>query len=246
MEGLNKLVELEYLNMAVNSVSKIEGVKRCESLNKLDLTLNFIDIEDLQESCENLEFCPNFTELYLTGNPCTDWPNYRKYTIAKVETLMRLDGEEISKSERLQAKTLLPKLEKELEQLALANIKKKEDIKKEGTHDENAWSRENRWNTYLEEEERKKKKLVEEKENSMFKEYHEMFDDKPKAPPPIHNKDGGVRMFNQGGYEWKFDESSDKTKISFSLFVPRFMDTSMLNVDVQPTYIRVEVKDKIT
>ena len=40
--------------------------------------------------------------------------------------------------------------------------------------------------------------------------------------------------------------SSDKTKISFSLFVPRFMDTSMLNVDVQPTYIRVEVKDKIT
>lgn len=179
MEGLNKLVELEYLNMAVNSVGKIEGLKRCESLNKLDLTLNFIDIEDLQESCENLEFCHNFTELYLTGNPCTDWPNYRKYTIAKVETLMRLDGEEISKSERLQAKTLLPKLEKELEQLALANIKKKEDIKKEGTHDENAWSRENRWNTYLEEEERKKKKLVEEKENSMFKEYHEMFDDKP-------------------------------------------------------------------
>ena len=86
MEGLNKLVELEYLNMAVNSVSKIEGLKRCESLNKLDLTLNFIDVEDLKESLENLEWCPNFTELYLTGNPCTDWPNYRQYTIAKVET----------------------------------------------------------------------------------------------------------------------------------------------------------------
>lgn len=111
MEGLNKLVELEYLNMAVNSVSKIEGVKRCESLNKLDLTLNFIDVEDLKESLENLEWCPNMTEIYLTGNPCTDWPNYRQYTIAKVETLLRLDGTEIEKSERLEAKTRLPKLE---------------------------------------------------------------------------------------------------------------------------------------
>ena len=46
MEGMNKLKELEYLNMAVNNVIKIEGLKRCESLQKLDMTLNFIDIED--------------------------------------------------------------------------------------------------------------------------------------------------------------------------------------------------------
>lgn len=196
MEGLTKLVELEYLNMAVNSVSKIEGLKRCESLNKLDLTLNFIDIEDLKESCENLEWCPNFTELYLTGNPCTDWPNYRKYVIAKVDTLMRLDGEEINKSERLNAKTQLPKLEDELEQLSAANILKKEQAKKDGSHDDNAWTRENRWQNYLDEEARKKANEEKSKENSMFKEYHEMFDDKPKGPPPVHNKDGQVRMFN--------------------------------------------------
>lgn len=156
MEGLTKLVELEYLNMAVNSVSKIEGVKRCESLNKLDLTLNFIDVEDLKESLENLEWCPNFTELYLTGNPCTDWPNYRQYTIAKVETLLRLDGTEIEKSERLEAKTRLPKLEEELERVAAANIIKKEQDKKDGKHDENAYTRENRWNNYLEDQEKKK------------------------------------------------------------------------------------------
>jgi len=126
MEGLNKLVELEYLNMAVNSVSKIEGLKRCESLNKLDLTLNFVDLEDLKESLENLEWCPFMTDLYMTGNPCTDWPNYRAYTIAKVETLLRLDGTEIMKSERLAAKTILPKLEKELEILAEKSIAKKE------------------------------------------------------------------------------------------------------------------------
>lgn len=118
MQGLNKLVELEYLNLAVNSVRKIEGVKRCESLNKLDLTLNFVDIEDLRESCENLEWNCLLTDLYLTGNPCTDWPNYREYVIAKVETLLKLDGDEIEKSHRLQAKQKLAKLEYELDVLA--------------------------------------------------------------------------------------------------------------------------------
>ena len=32
MEGLNKLKELEYINLAVNNVSKIEGIRYCESL----------------------------------------------------------------------------------------------------------------------------------------------------------------------------------------------------------------------
>lgn len=53
-------------------------------------------------------------------------------------------------------------------------------------------------------------------------------------------------MVNQGGYEWRFEESKDKTQLIFHLQVPRFMDTSSLNVDVQPTYIRCEIKDKVT
>lgn len=178
MEGLTKLKEVEYINLAVNSVSKIEGVQRCESLNKLDLTLNFIDAEDLKESLENLEYCPNFTEMYLTGNPCTDWPNYRKYTIAKVDTLMRLDGSEITKGQRIEARTELVKLERELEIVAAESIRKKELAKKEGEHNENAYTRENRWQSYVDDQERKKKDAEKEKENSMFKEYHEMFDKK--------------------------------------------------------------------
>jgi protein TilB len=57
MEGLNKLKELEYINLAVNNVSKIEGIRNCESLMKIDLTLNFVDIEDLEESVDNLAEC---------------------------------------------------------------------------------------------------------------------------------------------------------------------------------------------
>lgn len=150
MEGLTKLVELEYVNAAVNSIAKIEGLKRCESLNKLDLTLNFIELEDFKESMENLEWCPNFTELYLTGNPCTDWKNYRVYAIAKCTTLMRLDGDEVSKSERLTAKTRLKELEKELEIVGAESFRKKEQERKDGVYDDRAYTRESRWANYVE------------------------------------------------------------------------------------------------
>ena len=132
MEGMNKLKELEYLNVAVNSISKIEGIKRCESLNKLDMTLNFVDLEDFQESCEEMEWCENLVEVYMVGNPCTDWENYKEYIIAKVPQIMRLDGNEITRSERLTAKTKLAELEAELFEIAANNVAKKEYDKKEG------------------------------------------------------------------------------------------------------------------
>jgi len=72
MEGLNKLKELEYLNMALNNISMIEGISGCESLKKLDMTVNFIGLEELEESMVNLSRCPVIKELYLTGNPCTE------------------------------------------------------------------------------------------------------------------------------------------------------------------------------
>ena len=55
MENLSRLKELEYINLALNNISVIENIEGCESLNKLDLTLNFIDIEDLEISMMNLK-----------------------------------------------------------------------------------------------------------------------------------------------------------------------------------------------
>ena len=62
------------------------------------MTLNFIDLEDLEESMENLSECESIVELYLTGNPCEHWPGFKEYVMAKVIQLKRLDGEEIQKS----------------------------------------------------------------------------------------------------------------------------------------------------
>ena len=33
---------LEYLNVSMNAIERIEGLENCESLRKLDLTLNFV------------------------------------------------------------------------------------------------------------------------------------------------------------------------------------------------------------
>lgn len=151
MEGLSKLKELSYLNLAVNSVKKIEGVRRCESLHKLDLTLNFIDLENLRESIEELEYCPDLQEIYLTGNPCCDWKDYADYVIAKLPQLVRFNGDDISRSQRLAAKSRLAKLEDDLDVLAADNLETKEREKKEGKFNPDAWTPENRWRDYCEE-----------------------------------------------------------------------------------------------
>ena len=43
LNNLHRLKELEYANFAVNNVRKIENLQRCESLTKLDLTMNFVE-----------------------------------------------------------------------------------------------------------------------------------------------------------------------------------------------------------
>ena len=72
IENLNKLRELEYLNLALNNIKVIEGIENCESLMKLDLTVNFVDLQHLELSVLCLQKC-RLKELYLTGNPCSEY-----------------------------------------------------------------------------------------------------------------------------------------------------------------------------
>lgn len=72
----------------------------CEFLEKLDLTVNFVG--DLL-SIESLRANSHLRELYLTGNPCTDYEGYREFVVATLPQLAWLDGKEISRSERIAA-----------------------------------------------------------------------------------------------------------------------------------------------
>jgi len=92
------------LNLAINNITKIEGLKFCESLNKLDLTLNFIEPENFESSLNELSYCEQLRELYLTGNPVCDWPKYKEYIMAKLKFISRIDGDDVTKSNILKAK----------------------------------------------------------------------------------------------------------------------------------------------
>jgi protein TilB len=64
-------------------------VQRCESLERLDLTANFVPKSSLSSV-----FCLarniHFRELHLLGNPCTEWECYRAYVIANLPQLQKL------------------------------------------------------------------------------------------------------------------------------------------------------------
>ena len=66
----------------------------------------------------NLVECENIYELYLTGNPCLNWENCVEYIMAKVPQMKKIDGTEITKSQRITATQKLDQLEKELRILA--------------------------------------------------------------------------------------------------------------------------------
>ena len=81
--------ELEYLNLAVNNITRIQNLQRCEALQKLDLTINFVDKAGLL-TVDSLKHNINLRELVLMGNPCAEWSGYRQYVIAKLPQLQKL------------------------------------------------------------------------------------------------------------------------------------------------------------
>mmetsp|Transcript_29664 Transcript_29664/g.92694 ORF Transcript_29664/g.92694 Transcript_29664/m.92694 type:complete len:417 (-) Transcript_29664:456-1706(-) len=239
MEGLNKLKELEYLNLALNNISMIEGVDGCESLKKLDMTVNFVSVLELQESVYNLKANVRLEDLYLTGNPCEDWPGHRMYVIAHLPQVRQFDGKLVLPNERIKARQQLPELQRDLERAIEAHLAKK--AAEAGVPvSEGAYTKESRNEMYLE--------LAEQKEEKERNERRRMGTE-PKPPrevPGVYNARGEIRQCNEGKWDFNIDEVTDPTKVVFELGVPKYLDTSALDVDVNPEYVRVVVKDKVT
>lgn len=129
IENIGRLKKLEYLNLALNNIERVENLEGCESLKKLDLTVNFVG--ELT-SLECLKNSYHFEELYLTGNPCTDYEGYREYVIATLPQLKRLDGQVVEKSERIKAIQALPVVRDEILEQQARYKKKREKERSEG------------------------------------------------------------------------------------------------------------------
>jgi len=199
IENVGRLKKLEYLNLALNNVELVENLEGCESLKKLDLTVNFVG--ELT-SIECLRNNYNFRELFLTGNPCTEFIHYREFVIGTLQQLQWLDGVQIEKSERIQAVQNLPFIKGAiLEQQALykkkrakqkaeaENKNEKNNESSEETEVEAEHSSDGRWYTDIQAE--GKEKSNKEKEKSREEKVDDFWNEKtaytPESRLDVHN-----------------------------------------------------------
>jgi protein TilB len=107
---LQVLLHLHSLKVTVAAIACVD-FRSCEFLNKLDLTVNFINLDHLEASIAHLASRTQLKDLYMIGNPAqSDWPGFSSYVIACLPHLERLDGKEITRSMRITAQQQLPQL----------------------------------------------------------------------------------------------------------------------------------------
>uniref|UniRef100_A0A8C2YZ38 Leucine-rich repeat-containing protein 6 n=1 Tax=Cyclopterus lumpus TaxID=8103 RepID=A0A8C2YZ38_CYCLU len=276
IENVGRLKKLQYLNLALNNIEVIENLEGCESLQKLDLTVNFVG---LLSSVTSLQQNLRLSELFLVGNPCSQFQGYRQYVVAALPQLQWLDGTEISRSERLRASQGLEEVrrrvrEQEEEHLERRAAEKEEHLEKEKEHlekeeehlERRAAEKEEQQEEHLEkekdpdpDEERREEEFwhtpcaftpesrleahrhLKEKKKGKEKEKEK----KPKAPRTLITADGRVMNVNEPKLDFSLDEDEENNTIVLNLEVYRHMDSSLVDVDVQPTYARVKVKGKV-
>lgn len=77
------------INVYVNFYDTCVG---CEDLQKLDLTVNFVG---RLSSVVSLKQNVHLRELFLVGNPCTEFKGYRQYVLACLPHLQVLQTAQI-------------------------------------------------------------------------------------------------------------------------------------------------------
>ncbi|XP_011666756.2 protein tilB homolog [Strongylocentrotus purpuratus] len=282
IENVGRLKKLEYLNLALNNVERIENLSGCESLTKLDLTVNFVgeltSIECLRDSY-------SLREIFLTGNPCTEYEGYKEFVIGTLPQLKRLDGKEIEKSERISAlqevDAIRPKileqqkayqLRREKEKSEAENHKKEKEEKKERKK-----GFDKTWYTDINEDdtlrEKPKSKDEEEDEEEEFwnekvgftpesrvalsehvqekKRQEEEERSKKQGPNPpkrvvrLTTDDGNPLNVNEAKIDFSLTDNEEENTFDLDVSCFKHLDTSLIDVDVQPTHVKVVLKGKV-
>ena len=68
----------------------------------------------------------------------------------------------------------------------------------------------------------------------------------PKEPTSMYKPNGEIRMCNEGKYQFKMREFDDAETTTFSMAIPKHLDTSFVDVFVDPSFISVRVRGKLT
>ncbi|GIQ80934.1 hypothetical protein KIPB_001814 [Kipferlia bialata] len=225
IEGLNKLKSLEYLNLAINRIDVIENLERCESLSKLDLTANYIGDYRGVKCLQGLEF---LSDLYLLGNPCCKVPHYRAYVISTLPQLKLLDGTEITRPERIVAAQTIASHGQYIDSLDFPSLDHPESDGSDYEDNDAA--------------EKLRTAARQTKADDIDREAATQM--KGKRDRPCASNDYRVLQFNDTEFEYLLSEEHATQCVVFEMALPVHLDTSHCEVEVHPTWIRVEVKHK--
>ncbi|XP_044014631.1 dynein axonemal assembly factor 11 [Aphidius gifuensis] len=260
IENLNKLKYLEYLNLALNNIVIIENLEGLECLKKLDLTMNFIG--DLK-SVKTLKLNYKLEQLYLTGNPCTDYDNYRNYVITVLPQIKQLDMIDIKKSDRIIASQKFHIAEgdvvrgywdymklrkKQIERYENSDVKITEITDQDDDDEEDEDKVKSFWNepSYNTPEDRIKiAKKLEQIENKKNHKKDNSNTKDIKNTIKLFTQDGRPYNINQPKVPFKLNDEDDRDNIFLEISLYKHMDTSHVDIDIQPKYIRVTIKGKI-
>ncbi|XP_062551768.1 protein tilB [Armigeres subalbatus] len=254
IENIQKLKKLEYLNLALNNIERVENLEGLESLNKLDLTLNFIG--ELT-SIESLRNNYNLTDLYLTGNPSTDYTGYRDYVMCALPQLENLDGVEITRTDRLQAmkhykanrdqiiqQELAHRIERDEQKVRVAETLREqaEHVKDLDEEEKSAqfWQQKSEHcpETRIQMAQHSKKAREKPPSKSL-----DDFDKVEKRKPTLFAECGRPYSLNEPKIKFDFLDEDDRYELN--LHVYKYLDTSYIEVDAQPNYIRATIKGRV-
>ena len=141
---------------------------------------------------------------------------------------------------KIRAEQRLEQLEKDLEELAEEAKWKKENE----PVNPNAYTPETRLKDYTDELERKREEEKNKPKNPF--ELDDEFKVKKQGPPSIYHENGEIRQCNEGRYNFKIIEDDQNDLLIVEFYLPKHLGTDLLDCDVNPLYIRVTVKGKIT
>ena len=206
--------------------------------------------------------------IYLSSN----WTHFNSYVIAKLPQLHTLDGTEITRSMQILAKQKLSSMEDNLRILAaekriernLLSANKKDAAKScnKKTNHEYAEVQDNenevpeltdntpeaRVEIYKELAEQKKEKADREASNAPRQ--RDYVKEQVDALAAIRKKEEEtgereIRQKNEGGWGFRWDEETKKGCIILDVEIARHLDSSLIDVDIHPTYISIVIKSKI-
>ncbi|KAK3923940.1 Protein tilB-like protein [Frankliniella fusca] len=254
IENLNKMKRLEYLNLALNNIECIENLERCESLEKLDLTLNFIG--ELT-SVASLKANVHLHTLYLTGNPCTEFSGYRDYVIATLPQLQILDAETIFKSDRIRAlqcyEDVAQKIMEQQENYKGKREKQRQEHQQKQMANEALGEMDDPeklkkfWDELCDNspETRVELATISRKQKEQERNRQKGNEDNPKRSIRLFRDDGQPLSVNEPRIPFSLTENNDNNSFVLDIGVYRHLDTSLIDADVQPKYVRVYIKGKV-